>query len=277
MRTSSMFHRPMRLLAGGSLLVAALVASQAAVAGSIIASKHDLTSATNSTYTATAGAEPCAFCHTPHGASASAQLWNRGAAATASFTLYTSATLNTAAVQPGANSVLCLSCHDGATALDLIINKPGSGGYNASGVSAGYTWTGASGTNQMLATSIANLGTSLANDHPIGVPYCGGVTAGACSDADFKTAALYLDTTLTPLPSTTAGSSTGWWIDTGASLGGIAAGSARDKSDLPLYQVGAVLPRVECATCHEPHNPSNGTFLRVQNTSSNLCTTCHNK
>lgn len=282
MRTNSMFHRPMKLLAAGGLLFTALLAGFAQA--QIIGSRHDLTApGVGKIHTLDANAQPCAFCHTPHGSSASAQLWNRGAAVGTGaglFTVYanTWGTLDGApASQPGANSVLCLSCHDGATALDLIINRPGSGGLNPLGLSAGYAFVNNGASNVMLSTSAGNLGTTLVNDHPIGVPFCGGVTTpGTCNDGDFKTAAVYLNTALT-FPSTAAATGTGWWIDTGALSGGT-AGTVRTKHDLPLYQAGAaVIPRVECATCHEPHNTANGTFLRIANAASALCTTCHNK
>ena len=282
MRKNSMFNKPLKLLGAGSLLFAALLAGQALAAittGTIIGSRHDLTgvgTGTNTVYT-TGTTEVCVFCHTPHGASTSAQLWNRGAPNTASFTLYTNTfgTLDGTAAQPGANSLLCLSCHDGATALDLIINKPGSGGYNASGASAGYTWTGAT-TSKLNVGAVTNLGTTLADDHPIGMPYCDGVTTAACADKDFYTNTLYLDAAPKPVLTIAAGLTTGWWIDTGAN--GIGAGITRDKSDLPLYTtLGTTYPKVECATCHEPHNSGNGTFLRIANTASALCVTCHNK
>ena len=41
---------------------------------------------------------------------------------------------------------------------------------------------------------------------------------------------------------------------------------------LPLYA-----GRVECGTCHNPHNTTNTPFLRRSNSSSNLCRTCHIK
>lgn len=41
---------------------------------------------------------------------------------------------------------------------------------------------------------------------------------------------------------------------------------------LPLY-----LGRVECGTCHNPHNTTFTPFLRKSNSSSNLCKTCHIK
>jgi predicted CXXCH cytochrome family protein len=34
---------------------------------------------------------------------------------------------------------------------------------------------------------------------------------------------------------------------------------------------------VECASCHEPHDNTNGHFLRVDNTNAFLCTFCHSK
>ena len=47
---------------------------------------------------------------------------------------------------------------------------------------------------------------------------------------------------------------------------------------LRLYQGGGgIYPnRVECGTCHNPHS-KNATFLRIPNTNSDLCLTCHIK
>ena len=46
-------------------------------------------------------------------------------------------------------------------------------------------------------------------------------------------------------------------------------------------RVGGTLPlysgRVECGSCHNPHNTTNEPFLRVSNAASALCTTCHIK
>ena len=44
---------------------------------------------------------------------------------------------------------------------------------------------------------------------------------------------------------------------------------------LPLY--GASTDQVECATCHNPHDTTNNPFLRVANSGSALCLTCHLK
>lgn len=34
---------------------------------------------------------------------------------------------------------------------------------------------------------------------------------------------------------------------------------------------------VECATCHDPHDPANGNFLRINNAGSALCNSCHKR
>lgn len=44
-----------------------------------------------------------------------------------------------------------------------------------------------------------------------------------------------------------------------------------------LVYFGAGVDEVECATCHNVHDPANAYFLRISNASSGLCTTCHNK
>jgi predicted CXXCH cytochrome family protein len=53
----------------------------------------------------------------------------------------------------------------------------------------------------------------------------------------------------------------------------------RTKQDLLLFtnNPGVTGPSVECATCHDPHTPNNGTFLRVSNSGSGLCLSCHVK
>ena len=74
----------------------------------------------------------CVYCHTPHGANstAAAPLWNRTVTAR-NYTLYQDkdsgnepSTLDSTYTQPGPNSLTCLSCHDGVTAIDSIINMP---------------------------------------------------------------------------------------------------------------------------------------------------------
>ena len=46
-------------------------------------------------------------------------------------------------------------------------------------------------------------------------------------------------------------------------------------ANLPLYGAGA--DQVECGSCHNPHDNTNGQFLRMANTASALCKDCHIK
>ena len=83
----------------------------------------------------------CVFCHTPHGSQSSsivggAPLWNR-AIASSSYTTYSSPHFDSSAGQPQGVSLACLSCHDGAIALDALINAGGSGGFFAENLSGG--------------------------------------------------------------------------------------------------------------------------------------------
>lgn len=77
----------------------------------------------------------CIFCHTPHHSSSEGPLWNRRSTTVTFFKRYSSPTLaiDDAAVvgaseygQPNGSSRLCLSCHDGVTALGAVFTTPQS-------------------------------------------------------------------------------------------------------------------------------------------------------
>ncbi|HET8542448.1 MAG TPA: cytochrome c3 family protein [Anaeromyxobacter sp.] len=124
--------------------------AQAAVSGS----SHDF-----SDNVAGAAGQTCVFCHAPHNTNigqAGAPLWNRVTNARA-YTVYTSTTVNQTAVQPNANSLTCLACHDGATGdVAVLFGKTLTGGpYNPGGN--------------------VNVGQDLQNDHPVGITYPGAV------------------------------------------------------------------------------------------------------
>jgi hypothetical protein len=238
--------------------------------------------------------EVCVYCHTPHGANANVQLplWNRTIKAT-TYTTYNQLGTNTltqAVSQPGANSLACLSCHDGQVAIDSIINMPGSNGYDpnqATEPSESFLngWKdGAQGASHMTlsttnlqdsclvchssgagavgrrATDFDSfaLGTDLRNDHPVGVLF---PKAGA--GVDFR-------------PPTASRPGVAWFDGNG--------NMRPDTNEVRMYDSGEGY-EVECASCHDPHGvPSGGagtafipTFLRVNNNGSQLCLTCHTK
>jgi len=110
----------------------------------------------------------CSACHTPHNANATFQalLWNRSLPTATSFQVYDS-TVNPdfkgGAVSLAAGtqvSLLCLSCHDGTTALNTVLNPaPGT----------------ALRTTRITGASL--LGTDLRNDHPVAFSYDAAATA----------------------------------------------------------------------------------------------------
>ena len=121
----------------------------------IVNTKHNLSVNGPGTVKATAETEVCKFCHTPHHATSEKPLWNR-TNSSATYTPYTSSTLNASVGQPDGTSILCLSCHDGTIALGSIVNP-------ASTISFGSITT--------MPTGKTNLSTNLADDHPISFLY----------------------------------------------------------------------------------------------------------
>lgn len=235
--------------------------------------------------------EVCVYCHTPHGAaSGQVPLWNRTIKPT-TYTTYSainSPTITQPITQPGANSLSCLSCHDGQTAVDSIINMPGSGRYNASQATSQdnaflNSWTNTRGPDATVHMGMKGgeclachtptagflgagatdftvfvTGTDLSNDHPVGIRFPGGGVG-----TDFNA------------PTGTKGTIT--YFDTNGS-------GSLDSKDVRFYDTGQGA-EVECASCHDPHGVPSGapgstfnpTFLRVSNTGSQLCLTCHSK
>ncbi len=126
------------------LLLLFIVAVPSAMAD-ITGSAHDF-----SAESWTVDNQICVVCHTPHSGdtASNAPLWNH-ATTTATFTLYSSSTMNATVSQPGGRSKLCLSCHDGTVALDSFGGNTG-----------GTTISGG-----------ALLSTDLGNDHPISITY----------------------------------------------------------------------------------------------------------
>lgn len=268
---------------GLAVAVAGIAASLPASAG-IADTKHNLGTSPGNPATNpnqfSGTAEICVFCHTPHGAdtSAAVPLWNRTLNTTPVATYQTYDSLGTSSldgkVAPvGSVSIACLSCHDGTQAMSAVINAPGSGLAGDAAWIAG-TWSGANQVAGKLA-GVANLGTDLRNDHPIGIQYGGGgisttAVAGPTTDSDFKVPQNAL-----------VGSTRVWWVDTEATPNG-----TRQKTDMALYTRTAAAgytgqtnpePFVECASCHDPHSSTNSTFLRVSNAGSAVCLACHIK
>lgn len=268
-------------IAGAGVMSVGLLASGSAMAG-ISATKHNLSSTGTFSNHITDSADICVFCHTPHASDLSGispPLWNKRILTGATYQLYASSTLDARTANDGAagggalgsTSIACLTCHDGAQAMDNMINAPGSGGLMADGGGANgqnLTWaasTRVDATGKLLG--VANLSGDLRNDHPVGIQYCGGgptvaSPAASCRDPDFV-APSYADFGLGNV----------FWVDTG--------GAGRQKTDMILHNrtfaVDGVGPSVECGSCHDPHTSAQPLFLRVSNAGSGVCLACHVK
>lgn len=293
------------------VLGVAMFAAGSVVAG-IANTKHNLGAQGTGTNKTTTTGEICVFCHTPHGAdtgdNVAVPLWNKTLSDPTAFKTYdqlgTSGTSTYDAAQANIGSVTlaCLTCHDGTQAIDNIINAPGSGMYDATGGGAdGLDWAwevagsdplSVDGTGRLLATSIANLGTDLTNDHPVSMQYGGGgISAsnpvGPMRDGDFV------------MPNKVDGLNR-WYVDNDF-MAANGTGSTTDVLDVWDYKLytrtvtgadargvqfaGEDEPFVECGSCHDPHLETT-TFLRISteaqgggmsNAGSQICLACHTK
>ncbi len=230
-------------------------------AGTIVGSKHDL-----STGYATADAidEICVFCHTPHGSNADldndgaidanhptrppAPLWNRKISTMSAFAMYKSDTLNVNCdATPSPLSLVCLSCHDSASSAGIGLGVDGA---------------------------VAKADTHFMMNDPNRGGIFGNPTrncAVPCHSAEFETvlpAFWEIGPDLTndhPISMTypTPDIDPDFFVP---------PDTQRGWTDVKLY-----MGRVECPSCHNPHDPTNEPFLRKTMAGSALCVTCHNK
>jgi len=258
-----------------ALLVNVLVGS---VWAGVVGSQHDFTLAGTAQGRTDKTDQVCVFCHTPHGAAtdATAPLWNKVLGAPGSYSRYSTLatpTFDSVEAPVGSVSLACLSCHDGTQAMDVVINLPGSGGYNSSGTQVDPIAIGT-----MFGEPVPRLNPDLTDDHPISMQYGGGGVAatdpdglfgGTLGDSDF----------VAPYKATVNGNPV-WWVDSP-----IGAPGTREKTDMVLYarnDLGSMEPFVECGSCHDPHNdlssgPITVAFLRIDDTANQICTSCHIK
>ncbi|MDA8103997.1 MAG: hypothetical protein M0Z71_01325 [Nitrospiraceae bacterium] len=207
----------------------------------------------------------CVFCHTPHHANSNqtysgnpitgtgtagslggSYLWNRRVPLASSFTPYSSSTF--AGGQPGPLSLLCLSCHDGVGAMNVLLNYPNNTPIPAVIGPLADQFGDATGDPSWAALNIGDAscngddcgttGGNLQNDHPIGFDY------DAAQQANQNGLNIITNTAL-------------------------------------LDRMAITQHRMECNTCHDPHITNDLTtknnFLVIDNKNSLLCLACHNK
>ena len=258
------------IIAAGVLLGSLAMAQ----VGNVSNTKHNFAIGGGSgVYQSTTISQVCIFCHTPHNAGQSRMLWNKATNGNTIFKMYSSSSLTNAtraAMKVGlaadSPSLLCLGCHDGKTAMNVLHSVQGGVAAPGYGAGAQYIATGATGfaaltmpgplydffgnispsMNLGRAADGSNdtLGTNLTDDHPIGFSYTAAQT------------------------------------ETPARLNSIALIKGNvNTSNIKFF--GAT-NKVECTSCHDPHidnmaYPLQTPFLVMSNGGSKLCLACHNK
>lgn len=234
----------MRINKGIAMLTAAvtaLVATTVANAVSVVGSPHDLNTLTG---VSIPGQQVCLPCHAPHNTTMSEHLWNHSPS-TNTYQLYYSKHStrysSTSAAELDQVSKMCLSCHDGAIAVDS---------YNGH--------TGSRQMGEISAGSVIGGGGDLTNDHPVGVRYPGYKTDGTWSGSGYNDPRLFSSDRKGP--------------DGSSALGGAAVKLYKLESE----GSGDASTIVGCGTCHTPHS-YDYRFLRIKNDYSTLCLKCHVK
>jgi len=257
-------HMKKTFLFAAAIVLAAASTSNAQFTATIAGGPHDLSngSAVRNSDAAING-QTCVFCHVPHGGSPSLPLWNRANPTGAAYQVYASSSMTGVATGAGIASGIsgaCMSCHDGTIAVDVVTNVNGlpfgtgtTGGtvaFTAGPNRKGTYSNGTGGSANLMSGGSPFIGSDLRNDHPVAIVY---QTVQTADPGHY-------------LPVTQVGSKI--YINGAA-------------GQLPLYGTSTANATVECSSCHDSHNNSlNGTsggFLRMANTGSQMCKTCHNK
>ena len=217
--------------------------------------------------------EICVFCHTPHGANVNQGyyapggadqlndfdllrgqwLWNRKLPI-GPWLVYNTQTLDAnTADGPGPLSLMCLSCHDGIGAMNVLLNYSNSDILDPSGVMTPLNpnQIGDLGLLDPITKFLSigegdctgpggscSGGRDLRNDHPIGFAF----------DAALRSA----------------------------------DGELKEPTNAALIRRMAITNNsIECSSCHDPHKTNSGTpgnmFLVMPNAGSALCLQCHDK
>lgn len=124
------------------------------ISQSVVSSKHNLSINKSNGSKSTNSTGVCGYCHTPHDKSPMKPGWDKRSPGK-QYILYDNTVSNTFQAipgQPDGSSVLCLSCHDGTTALGKVKAGPLLVSY---------------GRSHYSKSDRGNLTTDLSDDHPI--------------------------------------------------------------------------------------------------------------
>ncbi|MGD0999729.1 MAG: cytochrome c3 family protein [Candidatus Brocadiia bacterium] len=235
-------------------LLAAILISAPAWAQYVTGSPHDLSVRLGT-------GEICLSCHVPHNApnAAYGPLWNHaltsgnGTAATFVGPASGGFIRNGAATTLYGNSLLCMGCHDGVTAVgDFSIMNVNVTVNDTTNPIQSVSWARkvVNGAGQTVYPN--EIGMDLTYVHPLGIVY----PALGTATTSFHTATA--SSGYGGVTNYTIGGSTGITLEIGATAN--------------------VANTIGCSTCHNPHDDTTAPpFLIISNSKSALCLTCHIK
>lgn len=295
------------ILAGSAAFGAAIEPTR-----NISATPHNLSvgSPSTGTYKSAQVQELCVFCHTPHNANINRALWNHSNPDPTGLTYHmytTGADLTSVTKQvtaPKAESLMCLSCHDGRTALNVVHSAKMASGANpiivngktmyqldinssyTDGISDGLGLPdpqgyrmGSFGPYDMIPENNTNLGAirtydangNFVDTGDILAPYAG------TEFGDDHPISMSYDNVLSERQSKNP------------SNPGLVDPGNDPTQRLALIKFYGTNRRVECGSCHDPHvtyyynnfgvpaDAQFAPFLRKTNAGSELCLSCHDK
>ena len=280
---------------GASLVMASAVF---AGAGNVVYTVHNMSSTNpgglNRYIASNNETQICIFCHTPHNGRPAVPLWNRVMPGQA-FNMYTSSSSLSPAAKavtaPGPESLLCLSCHDGRTAVNVLHHAKNSATETATGSGGNIEYIVDIGGTYNAADTPANTHEGLASGVGLAMGAFGfanyGPNIGKLNDGSDINDSIYGGNLMDDHPisfsyNAAQGSKPTQLNDIGV---------VKSKSSNAIRFFGSD-NKLECSSCHDPHIPYGmdrmGTltgvgstdlrpFLVMANTGSAMCLACHNK
>jgi predicted CXXCH cytochrome family protein len=217
-----------------------LIAVPAMAQSNVIDTKHNLSSTAGAdqiTDRSTDEDQICVFCHTPHQASPAAPLWNHTQSAIASYGVYVSPTLDAVDISDIGGSGDVSNLCMSCHDGTVGVNELGNPANDTNGNPTMGSGNELDAAGRIAAGRPPNMGSSLSDDHPVNFTYD---SALATADGGLVTpvSLAYVDAAQT----------------------------------VPLFG-----GKVQCASCHDPHDNTNEPFLTKTNAGSQLCSTCHLK
>lgn len=245
------------------ILVLLVACRGTSLAATVKGTPHDLSAQSTTTGPKAATEKQiCVFCHTPHEAYAGTSLWNHKLSAVTQYTLPSSPTqLSTPTNPPDGASKLCLSCHDGTVALGavLLASQKSNAVIPMTGTGPGGVMPGTPVPGQHAGP---NLGTDLSGTHLVSIAVNDLLISDKLQQFANNQTSLRL---AYPPPGDPVRLSR-----TGNLYKGVPGKDGRG---------------VQCTSCHDPHDNTNGRFLVKPVTDAGqtslslqggtLCETCH--